>query len=40
MSAGAEVLAGVLQGTGRAKVFGEPTAGLATHKRIVKLQTS
>ncbi len=35
--AGAEILAGVLQGTGRAKVFGEPTAGLATLKRIVDL---
>ena len=35
--AGSEVLAGVLQGTGRAKVFGEPTAGLATHKVIIKL---
>lgn len=34
---GAEVLAGVLQGTGRAKVFGEPTAELATHKVIIKL---
>jgi len=34
---GSEVLAGVLQGTGRAKVFGEPTAGLATHKTIIKL---
>lgn len=35
--AGSEVLAGVLQGTGRAKVYGEPTAGLATHKAIIKL---
>ena len=34
---GAEVLAGVLQGTGRAKVFGELTAGLATLKEVIKL---
>jgi len=34
---GAEIVTGVLQGTGRAKVYGEPTAGLATHKTIINL---
>jgi ankyrin repeat protein len=34
---GAEIVAGVLQATGRAKVYGEPTAGLATHKTIINL---
>lgn len=34
---GAELLAGALQTNGRAKVFGEATAGMAGHKRVLKL---
>lgn len=34
---GAELLAGALQANGRAMVIGEPTAGMAGHKRVLKL---
>lgn len=34
---GAEILAGVLQGSGRARIVGEASAGLATHKAIIEL---
>lgn len=34
---GAELLAGALQANGRALVVGEPTAGMAGHKRVAKL---
>ena len=34
---GAELLAGALQAAGRAEVWGERTAGMAGHQRIVKL---
>lgn len=37
---GAEIIAGVLQATGHAKVYGEPTAGLVSHKAIIKLSKS
>ncbi|PKN23551.1 MAG: hypothetical protein CVU68_00590 [Deltaproteobacteria bacterium HGW-Deltaproteobacteria-3] len=37
---GAEIIAGVLQATGHAKVYGEPTAGLASHKTIIKFSKS
>lgn len=34
---GAELLAGALQANHRAMVFGEPTAGMAGYKRVIKL---
>lgn len=37
---GAEIIVGVLQATGHAKVYGEPTAGLVSHKTILKLSKS
>ncbi|HIJ89723.1 MAG: ankyrin repeat domain-containing protein [Desulfobulbaceae bacterium] len=37
---GAEIIAGVLQGAGHVEVYGEPTAGLASHKTIIKLGKS